>query len=323
MTNYQVKRNYSGNTWVVPAGAEPIRGEWKTAKNSKRYFTPFNSDAVAYGRSSKAGQHLKGDGAGLANWKAAMAAIGTVMSDSVRSQIVTLINEYHGDPYYAGDDGGTHSGKERLMEAVEQACKIAGAETASSRGTEFHKLAELINCGETPTIVQPYLIEPLEHYREKVKRITFHAQEITIVNDELERAGSIDYLLELPAGMETPDGVVHDEPIICCSDLKTGKWDVRYPAGVTAQLAAYGLGFRYDQDTNERSPLYPGINTNWGVMVHYPLATPGEGVSFYWLSLRAGLEAAKMNNRFEAMVRFFSSAKGRPVQFEIPKEEGK
>ncbi len=276
---------------------------------------------MQYGRASKAGEHLKGGGDGLANWKAAMAAIGTVMSDSVRSQIVTLINEYKGDPYYAGDDGGSQSGKERLMESVENACKIAGAETASSRGTEFHHLAELANRGETPTIVQPYLVMPLAHYRERVQRIKFHAQEITIVNDDIQRAGSIDYLLELPAGVTTPDGVTHDKPLVCCSDLKTGKWDVEYPAGVAAQLAAYGLGMRYDQGTNTRTPLHPDLNTQWGVLVHYPLATPDAGVNFYFVSLQDGLEAARLNNRLGAMMRYFRSVKGKPIHFEIPREE--
>lgn len=305
---------------MVPPGSEPLTGEWKTAKNGKNYFAPLNSDAVQYGRSSKAGEHLKGGGDGLANWKAAMAAIGTVMSDSVRSQIVTLINEYKGDPYYAGDDGGSQSGKKRLIEAVEHACKIAGADTASSRGTEFHHLAELTNRGETPTIVQPYLAEPLAHYQDRVRRIKFHLQEVTIVNDDLQRAGSIDYLLELPAGVTTPDGVTHESPMVCCSDLKTGKWDVEYPAGVAAQLAAYGLGMRYDQTTNERTPLHPNIDTSWGVLVHYPLAKPEVGVNFYFVSLQDGLAAAQLNNRLDAMIRYYRSVKGKPIQFELPQE---
>jgi hypothetical protein len=305
----------------MPPGAEPLTGEWKRAKNGKNYFTPLQPEAIQYGRASKAGEHLKGGGDGLANWKAAMAALGTVMSDSVRSQIVTLINEYKGDPYYAGDDGGTQSGKERLMESVENACKIAGSETASARGTEFHHLAELTNRGEKPTLVQPYLAVPLAHYRERVQRIKFHAQEITIVNDDIKRAGSIDYLLELPAGITTPDGVTHDKPLVCCSDLKTGKWDVEYPAGVAAQLAAYGLGMRYDQVTNTRSPLHPDLNTQWGVLVHYPLATPDAGVNFYFVSLQDGLEAARLNNRLGDMMRYFRSVKGKPVQFEIPRED--
>lgn len=305
----------------MPPGAEPLAGEWKRAKNGKNYFTPVQSEAIQYGRSSKAGEHLKGGGDGLANWKAAMAAIGTVMSDSVRSEIVTLINEYKGDPYYGGDDGGSRSGKDRLLDAVEAACKIAGSDTASARGTEFHHLAELTNRGETPTIVQPYLAAPLAHYRDRVRRIKFHAQEITIVNDDIQRAGSIDYLLELPAGVKTPDGLTHDKPLVCCSDLKTGKWDVEYPAGVAAQLAAYGLGMRYDQTTNERTPLHPDLNTEWGVLVHYPLATTDPEVGLYFVSLRDGLEAARLNNRLDAMMRYFRSVKGKPIEFKIPEEE--
>lgn len=247
-----------------------------------------------------------------------MAAIGTVKSDAIRSQIVTLMNEYKGDPYNLGDDGGSQSGKSRLLEAVDNACKIAGADTASTRGTEFHALAELINRGETPTIVQPYLEAPLEHYRQRVALVKFHAQELTIVNDQLERAGSIDYLLELPAGVTTPDGVTHDKPLVTCADLKTGKWDVDYPAGVAAQLAAYGLGQRYNQETNERTPLHPDFNSDWAVLVHYPLARPNSIVKFYFVDLKIGLAAAELNNRIGNMMKHFRSVAGKPIEFDIP-----
>ena len=318
MTDFAVKRSYGGRVWVMPPGAEPLKGEWKNARNGKRYFTPYQKEAEQYERASKAGQYLKGDGGGIANWRGCMAAVGTVMSESVRSQIATLINQYNGDPYYAGDDGGSQSGKSRLLEAVDTACKLAGSETASTRGTEFHSLAELINSGETPTIVQDYLVEPLAHYREAVKKVSFHAQEIVIVNDDLKTAGSIDYLLELPAGVKLPTGEVTDAPMVVAADLKTGKHDVNYPIGVTAQLAAYGTGQRYDQETNTRTPLHDDISTEWAVMVHYPLATKGSEVGFYWLSLRDGYRAAQLNQSIDKAMKYFKSVDGKPVHFNLP-----
>lgn len=246
-----------------------------------------------------------------------MAAIGTVMSDSARSDIVTLINEYDGDPYYAGDDGGWKSGKKRLLEAVDKACDIAGAASASSLGSEFHKLAEIVNHGKIPRIVQPRLVAPLAHYRERVAGIKFLHQEILIINDEIQRAGSIDYLMELPKGTIGPDGEPIADPWVVSGDLKTGKWDVDYCAGVSAQLAGYGLGFRYNQETNERLPLHPDANREWAVMVHFPLSKSDARVGFHWISLEQGLRAAKANNFLDGVIKFFKSKDGKPIPFEL------
>lgn len=301
----------------MPPDSEPLDGVWVTSKDGKDYFRPRQKEATAYSRSSDAGKHLKGGGDGLANWKASMAAIGVLMSDSARSEVVNLINEYDGDPYYAGDDGGTRSGKKRLLEAVELACKVAGSDTASTRGTEFHKLGEMVNRGQKPRVVQDHLVDFLGHYQDSVARIKFLAQEILIVNDEIQRAGSIDYLMELPAGISTPDGIVHDEPLVVAGDLKTGKWDIDYPGGVSAQLASYGLGCRYDQATNTRSPLHPRSSDRWAVIVHFPIAEKEAEVKFYWVDMVIGLEAAKLNNRLDRMIAHYRSVKGKPVEFSL------
>lgn len=317
MTDYQVRRNYRGQVLVSPPGAEPMTGEWVTAKNNKRYFRPDQKDVMPYGRTSSAGQNLKGGGDGLAQFKGAMAAIGTVMSKTVQAEIANLLNEYNGDPYYAGDDGGWRSGKRRLLDAVDKAAELAGSSSAAARGTEFHKLGEMRNKGQTPTIVRDELMAPLRHYEDSVSRVTFLHQEILIVNDDIQRAGSIDYLMELPAGTIGPHGEPLSEPWVVAGDLKTGKWDYHYPAGLYAQLAGYGKGLRYDQDTNTRSALHPNINTDWGVLVHYPLAVKDSTVKFYWLDLNIGLEAARLNNRIDSMLKYFGSEKGKPVEFTI------
>jgi hypothetical protein len=302
----------------MPPDAEPLDGEWLVSRDKKRYFRPRQKEAMAYGRTSKAGEHLKGGGDGLANWKAAMAAIGTIMSDSARSQIANLINEYGGDPYYAGDDGGSESGKSRLLKAVDLACEVAGSSTASSRGSEFHKLGELVNQGRKPTVVQDHLVGFLRHYQNRVAPIRFLAQEILIVNDEIQRAGSIDYLMELPAGLTTPDGIYHEEPLVVAGDLKTGKWDIDYPGGVSAQLAGYGLGHRYDQQTNIRSELHPLASDRWAVIVHFPIGQSGADVGFYWVDMEYGLRAAQLNNTLDRMIAHFKSKAGKPVKFELP-----
>lgn len=246
-----------------------------------------------------------------------MAAIGVLMSKSAASDITTLINAYDGDPYYKGDDGGTESGKRRLLKAVDKACEVAGSSSAASLGTEFHGLWEILNQGKKPRLVQPHLEPLVEEYVSRVRPIKFHAAELLIVNDDVKRAGSMDHLMELPAGMTTPDGVTHEEPMIVAGDGKTGKWDVDYPAGVHAQIATYALGHRYDQENNERLPIHPDLNRKWGVMIHFPLTSNNPRVGFYWIDLEVGLRAAKLNNEIESMIGFFKSKAGKPTKFEV------
>lgn len=247
-----------------------------------------------------------------------MAAIGTVMSGSVRSRVATLINEYEGDPYYKGNDGGSQSGKTRLMAAVEDACKVAGASDAADQGTEFHSLWEIVNKGEDPKVVQPHLVEPLRKYKIATEKIKFIDAEYVVVNDELKRAGSVDHLMVVPKGSIGPNDEPLDEDWVCVGDGKTGRWDVRYPAGVYAQLATYALAERYDQDENYRAPIHPNLNTDWAVMIHYPLSEKDPEVGLYWMDISVGRRAALLNNSLDAMVKWFSSVAGRPRKFTTP-----
>jgi len=319
VTDYSVKRSYRGEILVAPEGADPVEGEWVNSRDNKNYFRvdPKRKDIERYGRTSSAGKHLSGGGDGLAQHRAAMAAIGVLMSAEASSEITTLINEYEGDPYYKGRDGGTQSGKSRLLAAVDKAADVAGASSKSALGTEFHKLGELINRGKQPTLVRDSMRSHLKHYQERVTPIRFLAQEILVIHDDLKKAGSIDYLMELPAGLTTPDGIVHDEPLVVAGDLKTGQWAVRYPAGVYAQLAGYGTGVRYDQETNTRYPLHERISDRWAVLVHYPLADPNPQVQFYWIDMELGLKAAQLNNSLDRMIAYFQSEAGRPVHFDL------
>ena len=230
MTDYSVKRSYRGEVLVSPPGAPPLQGEWVRSKNGKDYFKLAPGDpAIPYRRTSSAGKNLKGGGDGLANWKASMAAIGTVMSKSVQSEVATLLNAYNGDPYYAGDDGGWRSGKRRLLDAVEQATQVAGANTASARGTELHHLCEMVNRGDQPRVVRDELVEPLKHYMEAVAGLSFLTQEALVVQDELQLAGSVDYLLRVPAGTAGPDGQPIDTDWVVVGDLKGLPLDTAIP----------------------------------------------------------------------------------------------
>ncbi|QFG10290.1 exonuclease [Mycobacterium phage DyoEdafos] len=283
-------------------------GVWREGRGrdgkQKRWW--YTKDGKGYSRASGAGKGLDTKD-GLIDWAACQAAVGILLDASARSEVATLINEYDADPWYKGDDGGTRSGKERLKAAVEKARNVAGQHTAASAGTEFHKLGELRNKGESPRIVQDHLKEPLAQYDRAVEPIEFLEQEMLVVNDHLELCGSVDYLMGLPPGITTPDGEYHEDSLVVVGDLKTGRWDAKRPMSVTCQLTAYGTGVRYDQETNTRTPLHPRINNKWGVMVHFPIMTKNPKVRFYWVDLTLGLKASLLAKEVEAMRRVFSS----------------
>ncbi|WP_207558800.1 hypothetical protein [Mycobacteroides abscessus] len=315
MTDYQVKRDYWDRPIVMPPDAGPLTGQWREGKGRdgkhKRWW--YSKDGKGYSRASGAGKGLDTK-ENLIEWACCQAAVGILLDNAARSEVATLINEYDADPWYKGDDGGTRSGKDRLKAAVEQARNTAGQHTASSAGTEFHKLGELHNQGKVPRIVQEQWVDKFEQYKHAVEPIGFLAQELLVVNDILELAGSVDYLMELPAGLTTPDGTYHPEKFVCVGDLKTGRWDSKRPMSVTCQLAAYGTGKRYDQETNTRTELHERINTDWGVMVHFPIMNDAAEVQFYWIDLQLGLRAAKIGKQVEEVRKWFSRKESDPKE---------
>ncbi|WP_280427185.1 hypothetical protein [Nocardia brasiliensis] len=309
MTDYQVRRDYWGRPWVMPAGAGPLTGEWRTGtdrgtRKPKRWW--YSPDAIPYARMSGISASLDTK-AGLVDWAAAQAAVGVLLDKAAASQIATLINEYDGDPWGKGDDGSGHSGKDRLKAAVEQARTTAGQHVASSAGTEFHKIGELINQGVEPRLVQHHLKPLVAEYKSAVARLDFMKQELFVVHDELQRAGSLDYLVRLPDGR------------VMVADLKTGRWDVRYPMSVTTQVAGYGTAVVYDQATGARTPLHPDLDSTTGLLVHFPIMTEGARVRFYELDLLLGLRAARVAREIDDLQREFKRDESKLRELTMPR----
>ena len=304
MTDHSIKRNYLDQPWVMPPGAGPLTGEWREGKDRrgkpKRWW--HSVDAVPYGRMSAIASALDTK-ENLIEWAAAQAAVGVMLDPAARSEIVTLINESDADPWNA--DEGHHSGKDRLKAAVEQARTTAGQHVASAAGTEFHKLGELVNRGQEPRLVQDHLKPLLSEYKSAVAPIRFLRQELFVINDELQRAGSLDYILQLP------------DCRVLVSDLKTGKWDVRYPMSVTTQVAGLATAVAYDQETGERKPLHPDLDTTTGLLVHFPIMQPRPRVGFYELNLELGMQAARVARDIEDLRTAFKRKDATPRPLEV------
>lgn len=306
MTDYSIKRNYYDQPWVMPPGAGPLTGEWREGKDRrgkpKRWW--HSTDAVPYSRMSAIAKALDTK-ENLVDWAAAQAAVGVMLDAAARSEIVTLINEHNGDPWNADEGGSAHSGKDRLKAAVEQARTTAGQHVAASAGSEFHKLGELINRGQEPLLVQEHLKPLLSEYKAAVAPIQFLRQELFVVNDDIRRAGSLDYLLRLP------------DSRVLVSDLKTGKWDVRFPMSVTTQIAGLATAVVYDQETGERRPIHPDLDTTTGLLVHFPIMTPDPRVRFYELDLELGVRAARIACEIEDLQKAFKRKGAEPRPLEV------
>lgn len=302
MTDHSILRNYHDQPWVMPPGAGPLTGEWRDGKDRrsgrpKRWW--YSTDAVPYARMSAVAKALDTKEK-LVEWAAAQAAVGVMLDPGARSEIVTLINEFDGDPWSHED--GPHSGKDRLKTAVDQARTTAGQHTAAAAGTEFHKLGELVNRGQEPRLVQDHLKPLLAEYKSAVSPIRFLRQELFVVNDEIRRAGSLDYLLQLPDGR------------IMVADLKTGKWDVRFPMSVTTQIAGAASAVVYDQATGERRPIHPDLDTTTGLLVHFPILQPNPKVRFYEVDLVLGMRAARAAREIEDLRNAFQRKTSAPKE---------
>ncbi len=192
-TDHSVKRNYYGWPLVMPPGAGPLVAEER--RNHQKVWW-YSKEAEAYGRASGIGKYLE-DANNLIPWAAAQAAVGVLLDQSARSEIVALINEFEKDPWGRG-------GKDRLKSAVDKARKTAGSEVASTAGTEFHGYTELIDMGKRPSFIQEEFKPLVEGYERATADIEWLDAEPFVVNDTLKVAGSIDRVARIPESWDHP-----------------------------------------------------------------------------------------------------------------------
>ena len=285
MTDYEVLRSYKNQPWVTTNG-EPVKGEVKR-NQFKEWFLATN--ATPYARSSGHSKLLD-DQSNLIDWAACQAAVGVIRSESARSDLYSLMNEFKGDPWNS-------PGKGRLKDAVWRARQAAGSETASSAGTEFHKYAEIVNGGGVPEFVAPQMRGLLDTYRAGVAGLEFLGAELFVVQDELQLAGSSDFVVRLPENCKLTrfDGTVEDvSGRVVIGDLKTGKHDPNYPLSPTVQISVYSHSVQYSQKTGERWPIHPDLDPTVGLLLHFPILTESPRVGLYPLDLSFGWRAAQV-----------------------------
>lgn len=159
--------------------------------------------------------------------------------------------------------------KDTLDRMAEELLELGGAHEKANKGTDLHRLTELVDSGLTlPESTTASDRRDVEAYLEAKERLGLHVlwTEKRVVLDDIQVSGTMDraYLVKLP-GMSRRVRVV--------GDLKTGRVD--WGAGkIGMQLALYARGQGYDwTKPTERERL--SLSQHTGLLVHLP---QGEGV---------------------------------------------
>jgi hypothetical protein len=228
-------------------------------------------EPVPYTRVSTLAKALD-DTSNLTTWKQRKTAEGLLK----RPDLMTRL----GGALANGNPDTDKATKAEFNRICKEATEAAGASSGASSGTGLHSYTEAVDRGEWPEFISAPDAERLSAYREATAGAGYIALEAEafVVNDEVTAAGTFDRL------WLCPDGKVR------VGDLKSGRWDLDYPLGVTTQIAIYANGRRYDPATGERAPIHAVLDLTTGLLVHLP---PSGGCEVVPLDLERGWRAAR------------------------------
>lgn len=217
-----------------------------------------------YSRISAIAKELD-DGKGLAFWQAVMTAIGVTISPEIFCRVAELV-DLSDNPY---EDHKTALGK-----LAEKAQEVAGSTIKRELGITLHEWTAIYDKTQDIDLIPAEHQADIQAYADTLARhgVKVLDNEVFVVVDEIEIAGTLDKLILMPDG-RTLTG-----------DLKTGAREPRYPMAVGMQVSGYSRGDRYDLLTHERSPL--GVDQEDGVLMHLP--SESGTCELYPLNLRAG-----------------------------------
>jgi hypothetical protein len=217
----------------------------------------------------------------LSRWQRRAAAVGVAMDPSINQRVAAVINEFR-QPL--------SEGKGPLNELVDLAHERAGGNRGSSLGTLVHSITEALDNGDTPAVIPDEVEGAVTAYQWGTAHLEMVEAEVFVVVDEVGAAGTLDRLVRLPDGR------------VVVADLKTGKDEPRYPAGVITQVAIYARGQRYNPETGERTPLHPDLDPTTGLLIHAPIdAVDGKQLcDLYLLPLEDGWRKAHLSLQVRA-----------------------
>lgn len=187
----------------------------------------------------------------LMDWNAAQSLLGVADNEDALTRLRSMLL----------DPNPWQNNRDELKRIIAAAKEYAGAHEAAETGTTIHRWTELIDTGRATIGDVPELLrDDVAAYLDATANVKVLAAELFVVNDAATAAGTLDRLVKF-------DGRV------MVGDLKTGKWDARYPMAVEMQVATYAGGLPYDFESETRSPLHADIDLSTGLLIHVPQGT--------------------------------------------------
>ena len=203
-------------------------------------------------------------------WKQRNTALGLAAQPQLIDRIAGIIGNY---------DDPIDQAKRELNDICKAAQDAAGSGRSADIGTALHSMAQAIDRGRN--VLPGRWADHLRAYQEAMVAYEFLDAETFVVVDELRAAGTLDRLVRCP-----------DEKVRV-ADLKTGKWELAFPAKTTAQVSVYAHGERYDPATGERTPLHPDLDLTTGLLIWLP-AKGKPSCQVVGLDLEAGWRRAQL-----------------------------
>lgn len=191
------------------------------------------------------------DANSLMDWAAAQALLGVADNADALSRLRSMLL----------DPNPWQNNRDELKRMIAAAKEYAGAHEAAETGTTIHRWTELIDTGRATIADVPELLRAdVAAYLDATGNVEVLDAELFVVNDDVTAAGTLDRLVRF-------------EGLVMVGDIKTGKWDARYPMSVEMQVATYARGLRYDFATGKRSSLHDDIDVGTGLLIHVPQGT--------------------------------------------------
>jgi hypothetical protein len=231
------------------------------------------------------------DKSAIDSWEQTLLAIGLGLSEDLCALIAALppLNDLKvsKDSLTREQKRQDKDTKEKLNEYKEAAKDVAGRWYKARYGSAVHGFIEQAVTDETTSIwakpperMKPDVDSAIAAFaRHKVEVL---AVERFVVQDELQCAGSFDYLVR------------HPRFGVCIADCKTGSIHAMEHA---TQFAVYSSGVLYDWDDETRAPLESltggeRVNADIGLLVHVPLGSAK--TSLFPINVKRGIETAKL-----------------------------
>lgn len=229
---------------------------------------------LPYTRPSSLGKVLTDDTA-LSKWAQRMVVFGMANNRNLQLLATTVKNP--------------DQEKSKLTEIVERALDTAGSHDAANYGTGVHAcIADMLEGGDYeryPSDVIEYAAAALSLLEDEGYDVELVEQ--AVVNDELQSAGTFDFLLR---HRKTGQHYI--------GDTKTSKAQALKYSGLSwaTQLAVYARAeWLWDQDEQQRHPWGTPPSPEVGIIVHVP-SDALDKAKLVYLDLDGGYRAALLSN---------------------------